>query len=240
MVFTNYLRRFSQKIGRRKARRLDARFAPLDHKEVFSKIYGQGVWGKKSGQNYYSGPGSHDQKLVVPYVESVKAFFIQLGFKPSVVDSGCGDFNVGKQLRDYCGDYIACDVVPELVVYNANKFGAMNVDFRCLDIIEDPLPKAEVIFIREVLQHFSNEVIAKVLAKLLGSCKYLVLTEDVPLQDQFIPNLVKPTGPSTRTQFGSGVVVEAAPFNLKFLSKHVICELQRENSRICTTVFHFG
>ncbi len=239
MFLTRFLRRFAQEIGRRKAERLDAKFAPMDHKAVFSNIYGLGVWGKKSGQDYYSGPGSHDQSLVAPYVESVKAFFAQLGYKPSVVDLGCGDFNVGRQIRNYCRNYIACDVVPELVAHNAAKFKALNVEFLNVDMIEDILPKADVIFIREVLQHFSNEVIAKVLVKLPDSCKYLILTEDIPLEDGFIPNLDKPTGPSTRTQFGSAVTVEASPFNLKFLSSQIICELPRDNSRIRTTVFRF-
>ncbi len=239
MFLRNYLRRLAQEIGRRKAERLDSEFAPLDHKTVFSKIYGQGVWGKKFGQNFYSGPGSHDQTLVAPYVKSVKEFFAQLSLKPSVVDLGCGDFNVGQQLRDFCEAYIACDVVPELVRHNAEKFAAFNVDFRCVDMIEGVLPKADVIFIREVLQHLSNEMITKVLAKLPLSCKYLILTEDIPAQDGFLPNLDKPTGPGTRTQFGSGVVVDAPPFNLKSMSKQIICELQRENSRLRTVVYEF-
>ena len=239
MFLTSYLRRFAQAIGRRKAERLDAKFAPMNHKAVFSTIYGQGIWGKKSGQDYYSGPGSHDQMLVAPYVASLKVFFSQLGFKPSVVDLGCGDFNVGRQIRNECGNYIACDVVPELMAHNAEKFKGLDVEFRNVDMIEDTLPKADVIFIREVLQHFSNELIAKVLVKLPHSCKYLILTEDIPPVDGFNPNLDKPTGPGTRTQFGSAVVVEAFPFNLKFLTSRIICELPRENSRIRTTVYQF-
>ena len=239
MFLTRYLRRISQEIGRRKAERLDLSFAPLDHKAVFNKIYGQGVWGKKSGLSFFSGPGSHDGKIVTPYVESVKQFLEHLDGKPSAVDLGCGDFNVGQQIRPYCGNYIACDVVPDLIADNAQKFAALDVDFRCVDMVDDALPKADVIFLRQVLQHLSNAMITKVLAKMPASCKHLVLTEDIPVQDGFLPNLDKPTGPGTRTQFGSGVVVDALPFGLSFSKRQIICELKLDNSRLRTTVYSF-
>ena len=240
MFLRRYLQRISHEIGRRKAERLDSSFAPLDHKAVFNKIYGQGVWGKKSGLSFFSGPGSHDGKVVTPYVESVKQFLEQLGGKPSVVDLGCGDFNVGQQIRPFCGHYIACDVVPGLIADNAKKFAALDVDFRCVDMVDEALPKADVIFLRQVLQHLSNAMIAKVLAKLPDSCRHFVLTEDIPLQDGFVPNRDKPTGPGTRTQFGSGVVADAAPFGLSFSKRQIICELKLDNSRLRTTVYSFN
>ena len=240
MFLKRYLQRISQEVGRRKAERLDASFAPLDHKAVFNKIYGGGIWGKVAGQKFFSGPGSHDAKVVVPYVESVQHFLAQVGGKPSVVDLGCGDFNVGRQIRPFCGTYMACDVVPGLIAENAQRFAGEGVDFRCVDMVDDELPKADVVFLRQVLQHLSNAMIAKVLAKLPMSYRYLVLTEDIPLQEGFAPNRDKPTGPGTRTQFGSGVVVEAAPFALPFIRKEVICELMLENSRLQTIVYHLG
>ena len=239
MFLTRFVQRISRNIGRRKAERLDAAFALLDHKDVFAKIYQKGVWGKKAGVQFFSGPGSHDQHVVAPYIESVRHLLLQFGDKPSVVDVGCGDFNVGQQLRPYCGKYIACDVVPDLIAHNVQKFKGMHVEFRCVDVVDDPIPRADFIFMRQVLQHLSNAMVANVLAKVSKSCRHFVLTEDIPLQDGFVPNRDKPTGPGTRTQFGSGVVVESAPFDFRFVTKQVICELLLENSRIRTTVFHF-
>ncbi len=239
MFLKRYLQRISQEVGRRKAEKLDASFAPLDHKAVFNKIYGGGVWGKTAGQKFFSGPGSHDAKVVTPYVESVKHFLAQVDGKPSIVDLGCGDFNVGRQIRPFCGAYVACDVVPGLIAENVRRFAGANVDFRRVDIVDDELPKADVVFLRQVLQHLSNAMISKVLAKLPQTYRYLVLTEDIPLQGDFAPNRDKPTGPGTRTQFGSGVVVEAAPFQLPYVRKDVICELTLENSRLQTIVYQF-
>ncbi len=239
MVFGRWLQRISHEVGRRKAKRLDEVFAPLDHKAVFNRIYGTGVWGKKAGEEFFSGPGSHDDSLVGPYVESVKRFLATIGAAPSVVDLGCGDFNVGQYIRPYCGRYVACDVVPGLIAHNARKFASLNVDFQCVDMVDEALPTGQVIILRQVLQHLSNAMIARVLDKVQASCDYLILTEDIPLHEGFVPNADKPTGPGTRTQFGSGVVPEARPFNFECQSHEAICELTLENSRLRTVVYNF-
>ena len=240
MNVMGYVQRLSQAIGRRKALKLDAAFSTLDRRVVFNKIYSQNVWGKKSGHRFFSGPGSHDVNLVVPYVQSIKTFLRALNEKPSVVDLGCGDFNVGQHLRPGFENYIACDVVPDLIAHNAKQFEALSVDFRCLDMIEDALPKADVVMLREVFQHLSNQAIISIIDKISLTYRYLILTEDIPPDDHFVANLDKPIGPSTRAQFGSGVVLDAGPFHMKFLSKEIICEIPRENSRLRTTLYRFS
>lgn len=79
-------------------------FLGLSTKEVFNKIYQEGAWGvsHEDGQRFFSGPGSHDEKIVSVYVEAVTKFLQGFEKKPNVVDLGCGDFNVGSKLRPYC------------------------------------------------------------------------------------------------------------------------------------------
>lgn len=40
--------------------------------------------------------------------------------------------------------YFHCDVVPELISRNLAKFAGKSVDFRCLDMVDDDLPVADV------------------------------------------------------------------------------------------------
>jgi hypothetical protein len=82
-------------------------------KDTFSRIYEGGYWGqsKTLGEKYYSGDGSHQDEIIVPYVSAVRRFLQSLGEKPDAVDLGCGDFAIGSQIRPYCGKYIAVDVV---------------------------------------------------------------------------------------------------------------------------------
>ena len=68
----------------------------IDVKEVFEDIYSNNKWGGVSGEGY-SGDGSHDPNIVIPYVNSVRWFASKLGGKLNAVDFGCGDFNVGGE-----------------------------------------------------------------------------------------------------------------------------------------------
>ena len=215
------------------------RYKGKDNRETFQKIYENRLWGNSS-QQFYSGPGSHDVKVVDPFVKDVLAFLNSLPNSPIVIDLGCGDFNVGSKLFEACHLYIACDVVPELIEYNKVKFVNKSIDFRCVDIVKDELPKGEVVIIRQVLQHLSNADIALVLPK-LTAFKYLIITEHIPVGN-FVPNLDKPSGLGIRMHNGlkkdSGVVITEPPFNFKASSvqklQTTICD---DQSQLVTWLF---
>jgi len=208
-------------------KRWDAKFGLQPAEDVFTAIYKQGKWGADpQGGEFYSGSGSHDCELVLPYVEAVSAFLQSLPSPPSVVDLGCGDFNVGRKLRPYCGKYTACDVVPDLISRNRARFGNADVDFRCLDITKDHLPEGDVAVLRQVLQHLSNSQILKVLPKLYHY-KTLVFTEHLSTDPDFCPNVDKPAGAMVRVYSRSGVDLTRPPFNLKVKSANVICSSTR-------------
>jgi hypothetical protein len=208
------------------SRRWDAKYEGRPVGEVFSAIYEEGKWSTERHGDFSSGTGSHNPCVVLPYVHAVGRFLESLPYRPSVVDLGCGDFNVGRQLRSYCGQYVACDVVPALIRRNRAKFAGMEVDFRCIDIIEDDLPEGDVVFLRQVLQHLSNAQILKVVRKLYHH-KFLVLTEHVPPNPAFTPNRDKTTGGRIRLPQGSGVVLTEPPFLLRVRSESVICTIDQ-------------
>jgi ribosomal protein L11 methylase PrmA len=211
----------------------------LSTKEVFTKIYQEGAWGRShdSGQRYFSGSGSHDNAITNEYVTAVKKFLQASAEKPSVIDLGCGDFTVGSQIRPLCGDYVACDIVEPLIDWNRQKYKDMNVDFRVLDISEDPLPAADVVFIRQVLQHLSNSHIARVIPQLVAKYKYLVLTEHLPSSGRFTHNLDKPAGAGVRTGLNSGVVLTSPPFDLKPKRDTVLCEVPEGSGIVRTNLY---
>lgn len=206
--------------------------------EAFSSIYKNGLWGRSTDpeQPFYSGPGSHDNVLVSCYVQNVLFFIESLKHKPDVVDLGCGDFNVGARIRPWCDGYIACDVVSELVDFNKKKYHALGVDFRTLDMAAEDLPPGEVVFIRQVLQHLSNEEIAALVPKLYDF-KYIVLTEHLPINKDFVHNLEHGTGPGIRLAFNSGVVLTSPPFNFVCKSQHILCEVAGYGGRIQTMLY---
>lgn len=219
LVTPSPLRRF---VGEYLARKWNAKYEGRPVEEIFSAIYREGRWEAKSHDDFSSGSGSHIPTVVLPYVNAVRKFLDALPCPPSVVDLGCGDFNVGKQLRPCCGQYVACDVVPALIQRNKDKFAGLDVDFRCMDIIEDDLPLGDIVFLRQVLQHLNNAQILRVVQKLYRY-KFLVLTEHVPTSSGFPPNRDKATGGGIRLSQGSGVVLTEPPFLLRAKSESVIC-----------------
>ena len=216
-----------------------ARFEAGSARSVFDQVYRERRWGRMLSRRYFSGQGSHDPAVVKPYVAAVRQFLSTLQARPDVVDLGCGDFNVGRRLRDVCGQYIACDVVPDLIAYNKTAFAADRVEFRCVDMIADPLPRGDVAFLRQVLQHLTNEQIARVLPK-LAQYQYLILTEHVPSAAQFSPNADHVAGSGTRLTETSGVVIEAAPFEFPYRSKQEICSVEKYGGLIKTIVYQIS
>jgi len=207
-----------------RAKFIDRKLSKQSPQQVFSYIYKRKMWGNDGqASDFFSGPGSHNPQVVGEYIKAVSQFLETLPKKPNVVDLGCGDFNVGKQLRRFCDEYIACDVVPELIERNKKVFHDLNVDFRCLDMIEENLPVGDVVFIRQVFQHLSNEQILKVANKLY-QYKFLILSESLP-KDDFTPNIDKAVGGHTRIDgdIKSGIILTVPPFNLLLKSERIIC-----------------
>lgn len=215
-------------------------FEALSVKEAFTMIYTDALWGRSAARSdFCSGSGSHQPHVVATYVGAVETFLKSLDHRPTVVDLGCGDFSVGSQLRSLCGRYIACDVVDPLIERNRIKYSGLEVEFRVADITVDELPESEVVFIRQVLQHLSNELILQVLTRMSTKYRYLVLTEHIPSSPAFIPNLDKPTGPDTRLNDASGVVLTSPPFNLKVKHSKVLCEVLEGDGVIQTRLYEF-
>ena len=163
--------------------------------------------------DFYSGEGSHRLDIVQPYLEVVTKFLTSFQEKLTVCDLGCGDFNIGKELVPYTKQYIAVDIVDALIERNKKKFKDDRLAFHCLDIAVDPLPKADCIILRQVLQHLSNNEVAQVLQK-VHQYKYIILTEHLP-SGYFTPNTDIISGQGIRIKKKSGLAIEAPPFNFK-------------------------
>ena len=216
----------------------DKNYDRMTIEEIFTRIYLHRIWSPNQSDEFYSGVGSHCREIVGAYSSAVENFLLSLPGKPDVVDLGCGDFNVGASLRKNCGRYVACDVVKSLIDRNRAVFAHLGVDFRHLDMTTDALPLGEVAFIRQVLQHLNNEQITRVVNK-LHAFKFVVVTEHLPMSEDFQPNIDKPSGHGIRAGRlpPSGVVLTAPPFHLEPLASTVLVEVSSEGGRIQTIAY---
>jgi len=209
---------------------------PWPAKDVMNQIYEMNLWGGNQF-DFYSGIGSHDAKIIDPYLKVIIAFLESYNRSLIVCDLGCGDFNIGKHLTKYSKKYIAIDIVENLTKRNKNLYKDHNLEFYCLDIINDKLPSGDCIILRQVLQHLSNKDIEKVIKK-ITVYKYIILTEHIPLGN-FVSNKDIISGQGIRLKQNSGVNILETPFNLKIkdqkqLEEHI---LENNKGRILTTLF---
>jgi SAM-dependent methyltransferase len=117
-----------------------------DAQRVFADIYRADLW------NGGSGVGSAPD-ATGPYRRLVRQMLASPEIT-SVVDVGCGDWQLGS-LVDWSGvHYIGIDIVPEVVEENVRRFGARGVEFRVADALNGTLPVGDLLLVKDVLQHW--------------------------------------------------------------------------------------
>jgi hypothetical protein len=186
----------------------------MSAEEVFTDIYSNNRWGGLPG-SFCSGSGSREPSIVSPYVARIRSELDLLGATSmKVVDLGCGDFSVGRQLASACGHYVGVDIVKPLIDHNLKTYSTPQITFRYANMIVDELPDGDVCIVRQVLQHLSNDEILAVLPKLF-KYRWCFITEHHPSPGRLIrPNADKPHGGDIRVTHGSGVFLDQPPFSV--------------------------
>ena len=221
---------------------LDSKYKNLSTEDVFDNIYEKGIWGKDEQSNSTSGTGSHKAEIVDPYVNVVKKVITDNDIK-TAVDLGCGDFAVGSLIVDCCETYNACDISNVILEKNRSKYQSPKLKFEKLDLSKDVLPHADIAFVRQVLQHLSNENIKSFVQQLndIKNFKYLLITEHLPFDKNFLPNKNKPNGPNIRIAINSGVILHNEPFNLNYKTMETVLSVDQDtggsNAVIQTTLY---
>ncbi len=187
-------------------------------RNVFNKVYERKKWGDDIGP-FYSGSGSQP-RYAQPYCEFISEIITTEAKslttdKLRVIDLGCGDFQVGNILTNLLADidYTGVDVVDDLINHNNKTFANDRIRFQRLDITQDPLPAGEVVLIRQVLQHLSNQDIANVLDQ-IKPYKLALITEQFPAKLKKV-NVDIRSGHHTRRKLKSGVCLDQPPFSVK-------------------------
>jgi len=127
-------------------------------KATFSRIYDHGVWSNGSGS------GSHPKNT-----ESYRNFlqqFMREKEVSSVVDLGCGDWQSSRHI-DWSGvSYLGVDLVESVIQANMQRYESTNVHFKGMESTEEGLSAADLLIVKDVLQHWPNSQVAALLPKL--------------------------------------------------------------------------
>ena len=140
------------------------------NEEIFRKKFINNGWNSNESK---SGNGSELNKTInlrknLPLI--IKKYKVN-----HLLDVPCGDFNWMKEIIDLIPNYTGGDIVKDLIDENKKKY--KNINFLHLDLINNKIPKCDLLFIRDCLFHLSYEDIKKVLNNIKSSnIKYLLIT----------------------------------------------------------------
>lgn len=157
-----------------------------DHKEVFTGIYDNEVWGKDKG----SGTGSA-LKYCNRYIEFIEQF-IQDNAITHVLDLGCGDWQFSQHVNWHRAKYTGLDVVKSVIEDNKEKFATKKIKFRRVDIsdseavikfIETRKSSSNrlLILVKDVLMHWESKEVKKWMEAIypeLGKGTQMLLTNN--------------------------------------------------------------
>jgi hypothetical protein len=139
-------------------------------KQLFSEIFSENKWGDKDS---LSGPGSN-----LVQTESIRRslpLLIQEINCKSLLDIPCGDF-FWMNLVKLDIEYIGGDIVDGLTRNNQERYGSKSKRFINLDILQDELPKVDLVFCRDCLVHFSYQHIFRAFKSIKSSGSTYLLT----------------------------------------------------------------
>jgi len=138
--------------------------------EVFTEKFRANKWGDV---NSISGPGSN--LVQTEAVRRVLPLLIQEMNCKSLLDVPCGDF-FWMKLVEMDVEYIGGDIVDALVSANQEKYGSKSHRFIHLDLLQDELPRVDLVLCRDCLVHFSYQHIFRALKNIKSSGSSYFLT----------------------------------------------------------------
>jgi hypothetical protein len=145
-------------------------------KSIFATMYEKNAWNNIESVSGIGSTKAHSQVLA----KSLPDFCEQHKIR-TFLDAPCGDFNWMKHVTFYPElKYIGGDIVEKLVQHNMEKYANESRSFIHLDIVNDPLVKADIIFVRDCLVHLTYSDIRLFLKNLVKSDIQYLLTTSFP------------------------------------------------------------
>jgi 2-polyprenyl-3-methyl-5-hydroxy-6-metoxy-1,4-benzoquinol methylase len=125
-------------------------------------------WGKNSG-------GGSDSYFTIEYRCFLDKFIAMNGVR-SIVDIGCGDWQFSRFLNLDGVRYSGFDVVPSVVERNRHSYGSRDVEFSIMPSRLEDVPPADLLIMKDVLQHLPNDAIFDFSEKVFPRFTHCLLT----------------------------------------------------------------
>ncbi|MGL4512494.1 MAG: hypothetical protein ACRCT8_05335 [Lacipirellulaceae bacterium] len=164
----------------------------------FDRIYATNEWGNGSGD----GSRAVHTRGYVAFLER----FLAERRVSSVVDLGCGDWQFSRDVDWGAAEYRGYDLVASVIETNRARYAKPGVSFHVYSGDPAQVPGADLLIVKDVLQHLSNDTI-RGLMPLFARFRYALVT-----------NCVSPRGETLNEDVPDGgfrqLDLRAAPFSL--------------------------
>ncbi len=117
---------------------------------IFRRIFQDNLWGNSES---VSGEGSNLARTALVRSQ-LPALLARHGVR-SILDAPCGDFFWMKEVQLGEIDYIGVDIVADIVAKDLELYAGPRRTFLLCDLVEDPLPRADLILCRDCLVHLT-------------------------------------------------------------------------------------
>ncbi len=177
----------------------------MTDKEVFTKIYDTKHWGEWSGPEVPKDEEGHH-----PFVDYLQDFVSERNIS-TIVDMGCG---YGELLKDLNlpnnTTYLGLDIVDSVIAYNKLRYERTNVSYDTVDDVKDLSKyKGDLLILKDVIQHWSNEKIIYARDHILPNFKYAIIVNNI-----YFPDL-GPVNSEIKTGNSRPLNLEISPFYMK-------------------------
>jgi len=152
-------------------------FKDKSAKDVFTDIYtNKSFWG---GAESVSGSGS-DYSSTKSLIGDLDKLLVDLKIS-SVLDIPCGDFNWMYKVDYKNVKYLGADIVEDLIKINSEKYKDNDTfNFKVLNLIEDALPKSDLVIVRDCFVHLSFDNVYHSIKNIKASGSKYLLTTSFP------------------------------------------------------------
>ena len=144
---------------------------------IFDNIYKNKSWGEGSIEGGSSGSGSSPE-VNKSYISFLSSFIKENNIK-SIVDVGCGDWQIMSLLNTDNIHYKGYDVSKKIIDYNNKIHKKTNIEFYVEDLDKKSnYERGDLLICKDVLQHLSYSKINNILSQ-LNKYKYVIIINDI-------------------------------------------------------------
>lgn len=167
---------------------------PVD--ETFRYIYQTNLW---CGSDSVSGAGASRNQTII--IETELPILLKKLQVDVFLDLPCGDFSWMQFVNLLPSYYIGADILPEIIEENHKLYANKSRQFLQLDLINEPLPNADLLLCRDCFVHLSiSHIFAAINNIKRSKIKYLLTTtfpncdynQEIVTGDWRLINLEKP------------------------------------------------